>query len=447
MANPNLKIPSYDDWVKGGTYQTGQKLDPNDKNMKGYYDNYKKVVKDLIKKGNLSQAQATVQTHGHSWKKAIATSTATGTATGTATATATVPTKTAKAPTLTKTSTAPTFKKTTELNVPAEPTEKAKYEGPAHDPNKSIIPTDIELLPVSDDEFVENRIRDLLDKNNPLFREAAEARVRAMAGRGLGRNASMGQEEVMRALFSVAGPIAEADARMLERHRTLQNTAYYEDMNTRLKGVIQETLSHIAGGYQIQAANIADITNRWKTKVAAELQRYGIDVDAELKKYGIDIQKYGIDVDAELKEYGIDMQKYGIDVGFDKAKYVADLQFQLGKMGIDVQLQGIKIDAATILSTISDNAEASAFIWDMIFGDNLPPSEWIDKWKDMWDNSQDDDDDDDGEDTEEQTSEKEYIDSNINRTNWSEMRDRASAAGILDWFQGAHPYSNYEGNT
>ena len=421
MANPNLKIPSYDDWVKGGTYQTGQKLDPNDKNMKGYYDNYKTVVKDLIKKGNLTQAQATVQTHGHSWKKATSTttSTATSTATGTGTATSTAPASTAKAPTYTK---------TTKLNIPTEPTEKAKYEGPAHDPNKSIIPTNIKLLPVSDDEYVENRIRDLLDKNSPLFREAAEARVRAMAGRGLGRNASMGQEEVMRALFSVAGPIAEADARMLERHRTLKNTAYYEDMNTRLKGVIQETLSHIAGGYQIQAANIADITNRWKTKVAAELQRYGIDTDAE------------------LKEYGIDMQKYGIDVGFDKAKYVADLQFQLGKMGIDVQLQGIKIDAATILSTISDNAEASAFIWDMIFGENLAPSEWIDKWKDMWDN-QDDDDDDDGGDTDEQSSEKDYINTNITRANWSEMRDRASAAGILDWFQGAHPYSNYEGGT
>jgi len=112
-------------------------------------------------------------------------------------------------------------------------------------------------------------------------------------------------------------------------------------------------------------------------------------------------------------------------------------------MGIDVQLQGIKIDAAKILSTISDNAEASAFIWDMIFGDNLPPSEWIDKWKNMWDNQDDGGDDDGGGDTDEQTSEKQYINTNITRANWSEMRDRAEAAGILDWFQSTHPYSNY----
>ena len=58
MANANLNMPSYDDWVKQGTYQvniatkkhsrqdgtkghTGKNspLDPNDKNMPGYYDN------------------------------------------------------------------------------------------------------------------------------------------------------------------------------------------------------------------------------------------------------------------------------------------------------------------------------------------------------------------------------------------------------------------------
>lgn len=289
-------------------------------------------------------------------KKSTSTSTRTGTRTGTGTGTETIVPE----------ETVPIYEKTTKINLPAEPTKTVKYEGPKHDPDKSIIPTNIKLLPVSDDEFVENRIADILDKNSPLFREAAEARIRAMAGRGLGRNSSMAQEEVMRALFSVAGPIAEADARMLERHRTLQNTAYYQDMNTRLQGVIKETLSHIAGGYQIQAATIADITNRWKTKVAAELQRYGIDTEAELKAYGLDVQKYGI------------------DIGFEKAKYVTDLQFELGKMGIDAQLQGLKIDAASILTSLSDNAEASAYIWDLIFGSNVSPGEWIDKWKNNW---------------------------------------------------------------
>ena len=162
----------------------------------------------------------------------------------------------------------------------------------------------------------------------------------------------MAQEEVMKAVFAVAGPIAEADARMLERHRTLNNTAYHQQMNTRLQGVIQKALTHIAGGYDIQAATMKDITDRWKTQVDADLKEYGIDVSAAVSRYGT-------------------------DVGFEKTKYVADIQKMLG-------LEGIKINAAQILAGIEDNAEATAYIWDLIFGENLAPGKWLDKWKKKW---------------------------------------------------------------
>ena len=196
-------------------------------------------------------------------------------------------------------------------------------------------------------------MNDLLDKNSPLFRNAAEARLRSMAGRGLGRNASMAQEEVMKAIFAVAGPIAEADARMLERHRTLNNTAYFQQMNTRLQGVIQKALTHIAGGYDIQAATMKDITDRWKAQLDSDLKEYGVDVSAAVSKYGT-------------------------DVGFAKTKYVADIQERLG-------LAGVKVNAATILAGIEDNSEATSYIWDLIFGENINPSDWLEKWKDKWD--------------------------------------------------------------
>ena len=69
-TNLNLNFPGYDDWVKDGTYQvdintkkhsrqdgteghTGvnTKLDPKDKNMQGYYDNYKNAGTDGINAG------------------------------------------------------------------------------------------------------------------------------------------------------------------------------------------------------------------------------------------------------------------------------------------------------------------------------------------------------------------------------------------------------------
>ena len=49
-------------------------------------------------------------------------------------------------------------------------------------------------------------------------------------------------------------------------------------------------------------------------------------------------------------------------------------------------MEGLKVKFAEIFANIEDNAEAAAFIWDMVFGDNnLNPSEWIKKWKAIYD--------------------------------------------------------------
>jgi len=209
FRNPNLNIPSYEQWVEGGTYQTGDKLDPGDKNMRGYYENYKNTVEKLIGEGNLAQAKNTVETHGHGWNPTTAADVQDTTAATTTTSAG--PTTKYKAP----------VKKATPA-AEARPT----YQGPAYDPSESITPTGITLQAVQDEEFVENRLAEVLNKDSPLFRQAAESKMRQMAGRGLGRNASMSNEAVWEAVLRVAGPIAEADARMLERHRTLNNTAY-----------------------------------------------------------------------------------------------------------------------------------------------------------------------------------------------------------------------------
>ena len=123
-------------------------------------------------------------------------------------------------------------------------------------------------------------------------------------------------------------------------------------MNTRLQGVIQKALTHIAGGYDIQAATMKDITDKWKAQLNADIKEYGIDVSAAITKYGT-------------------------DVGFEKTKYLADIQEMLG-------LEGIKIGAAQILSNLEDNAQATAYIWNLIFGENISPGDWLEKWKKKW---------------------------------------------------------------
>tara|TARA_R110000824_G_scaffold35511_3_gene111232 strand:+ start:4693 stop:5826 length:1134 start_codon:yes stop_codon:yes gene_type:complete len=250
--------------------------------------------------------------------------------------------------------------------VTAAAEDRPDYAGPEHEGYRDYDPTPvgITLAEVQDDELVENRIAAMLDKGSPLFRQAAEAMARRFGNRG-----PRTQEAMMGEIMKVAGPIAMADALMLERHRALRNTAFYDQMKTRLTGAIQETLSHIAGGYQIQATLINDITNRWKAQLLADVQTYGIDVDEATKVYGVDV--------------GAATKIYGTDVAFQSSKYVADIQKFLG-------MEGLKVKFAEIFANIEDNAEAAAFIWDMVFGDNnLNPSEWIKKWKEMY---EDDDD-------------------------------------------------------
>tara|TARA_R110002020_G_scaffold88528_2_gene217236 strand:+ start:92 stop:1294 length:1203 start_codon:yes stop_codon:yes gene_type:complete len=269
------------------------------------------------------------------------------TSTDTSTRTATQPTR----PDL------PTYDKPDKPVTPG-PEDRPDYAGPDYVDWRTEDPTPvgITLAEVQDDELVENRLANLLDKNSPLFREAAEAAMRRMGGRGLGRNVSMANEEVMSAIFKVAQPIVMADALMLERHRTLRNTAYYQQMNSRLTGAIQEALAHVAGGYQIQATMINDITNRWKSQLAADIQAYGVDVGAAAKIYGVDVA-------AEVQLYDTDVKKW------------------LG-------MEGLKVKFAEVYSNIEDNAEAAAFLWDMVFGDNdLNPSEWVTAWSKKFGNA------------------------------------------------------------
>ena len=54
----------YDDWVATGQYPDGTKLDPNDKNMEGYYKNYVTQVEKNKSEGNLALAKEIERQHG-----------------------------------------------------------------------------------------------------------------------------------------------------------------------------------------------------------------------------------------------------------------------------------------------------------------------------------------------------------------------------------------------
>ena len=63
-------------------------------------------------------------------------------------------------------------------------------------------------------EVLENRLKSLINKNNPLFRAASTKALQSMAARGL-FNSSIAEEAVMSAILSVAVPIAASAASAL----------------------------------------------------------------------------------------------------------------------------------------------------------------------------------------------------------------------------------------
>jgi len=101
-------------------------------------------------------------------------------------------------------------------------------------------------------EIVQERIKDLINTNSPLFKAATTKALQSMNASGL-VNSSIAQEAVMSAILAVAIPIAQADAATFTEQRMAnqnasnafkaqQNAAYYEAFVTRLNGQINETL-------------------------------------------------------------------------------------------------------------------------------------------------------------------------------------------------------------
>jgi hypothetical protein len=105
-------------------------------------------------------------------------------------------------------------------------------------------------------EVIQERLKNLINTNSPLFKAATTKALQSMNASGL-VNSSIAQEAVMSAILAVAVPIAQADAqaflaqRMANQNasnafKAAQNAAYYEAFMTKLTGQINQTLRQLA---------------------------------------------------------------------------------------------------------------------------------------------------------------------------------------------------------
>ena len=134
----------------------------------------------------------------------------------------------------------------------------------------------------AESEVVQERIKDLINTNSPLFKAATTKALQSMNASGLA-NSSLAQEAVMSSILAVAIPIAQADAETFTAQRMAnqnasnafkaqQNAAYYEAFMTRLNGQINQTLRQLAE----RAAN-------WRSVLAARARiatQPGMSTDA-----------------------------------------------------------------------------------------------------------------------------------------------------------------------
>ena len=105
-------------------------------------------------------------------------------------------------------------------------------------------------------EVLQERLKNLINTNSPLFKAATTKALQSMNASGL-TNSSIAVEAVMNSILAVAIPIAQRDADAFLQQRInnqnasnefkiRQNEAYYTAFNTRLNGQINQTLRELA---------------------------------------------------------------------------------------------------------------------------------------------------------------------------------------------------------
>ena len=267
-TNPNLNFPSYEDWVSGGTYQVDIKtkvhsrqddptssdplhsgvntpLDPNDKNMPGYYENYKNAITEKIEAGDLAWAKAVATSHGQSWTDPVVVADTTTTDT-----------------TTTDTSTADTTTTDTTTGTATQGVVE-QVDAPTVDP---VVTQPFDMATLTDDMDLTNKLQEIINSNSPLFKAAQTKAMQNMQRRGL-VNSTLAQEAVMNSVINVALPIAQAEVNQLvtnlyyntdwtNKEKMQANEAAYNKMLTQLQGNINHTLQRLVGSQNVGLQNL-----------------------------------------------------------------------------------------------------------------------------------------------------------------------------------------------
>ena len=194
------------------------------------------------------------------------------------------------------------------------------------DPN--IQTPDVATL--TDEMKLSNKIQELINTNNPLFKAATTKAMQAMAKRGL-VNSSLAQGEVMNSIMQVALPIAQAEVKALtdnlyynkdwtNKQKLQANEAAYNKMLTQLQGNLNYTLQQFIEGSRFglqqligrQAIGLEKLTQAGRIKLQKLLGSQGLTLEKLQQQGRMALQHLSGDQRVELQrllgEQGMDLQ-------------------------------------------------------------------------------------------------------------------------------------------
>ena len=148
-----------------------------------------------------------------------------------------------------------------------------------------IKPDQIPMLQSLTNEMdLRNMLTNVLNKNNPLFKQARTRALQAMAGRGI-VNSSMAEEAVMSAVMNVAMPIATRVIDDLQRvmaanvnasnaFKQALNQAYYQELITRVDAANTWNLNKMLQSQEWARAMLTAKTGAASAKDKGQFERY-----------------------------------------------------------------------------------------------------------------------------------------------------------------------------
>jgi hypothetical protein len=143
---------------------------------------------------------------------------------------------------------------------------------------------DYELAALTDEMDIRNMLNDVINKNNPLFKQARTRALQAMAARGV-VNSSMAEESVMSAIMDVAMPIAEKAVNDLQKVM-YANVNASNEFKMQLNNIyMQELMNRINNAANFRLNYMQQSAENWRSMLAARAKAADMSDEGVYNKY------------------------------------------------------------------------------------------------------------------------------------------------------------------